>query len=110
MDLKRRYDEVWCLVMFDLPVQTKRQRREATAFRKLLMDLGFSMIQFSVYGKYSPTYNGHMVTERIIKECLPANGEVRIIHLSNHQWAKATRFKSKKIVQNEEKPEQMILF
>ena len=35
--------------MFDLPVLTAPQRREATRFRKFLLDRGFSMVQFSVY-------------------------------------------------------------
>lgn len=107
---KKRYDEVWCVIMFDLPTQSKEERKEGTSFRKMLLDLGFSMIQFSVYGKYSPTYSGHVVIERIIKENLPSQGEVRIFHLTNNQWASATRFRSQKIVSNEEKPEQILLF
>ena len=31
-------DGMWCLVMFDLPVKTRRQRREATEFRNMLLD------------------------------------------------------------------------
>ena len=106
----RRYDAMWCVVMFDLPVQTKPQRREATKFRKLLVEAGYSMIQFSVYGKYSPTTNGNLSTERFIKQNLPANGEVRIFHLTDSQWSSATRFRSKKIERNEEAPEQFLLF
>ena len=34
-------DPVWCVVMFDLPVATKKQRKEATRFRHLLLDEGF---------------------------------------------------------------------
>lgn len=47
-------DAMWCLVMFDLPVETKEQRREATRFRHDLLDWGFIMVQFSVYAKYWP--------------------------------------------------------
>ena len=53
-------DTMWCVIMFDLPVQTKQERKEAAVFRKLLLDSGFSMIQFSVYAKYSPTYNSNI--------------------------------------------------
>lgn len=101
---------MWCVVMFDLPVQTKSQRREASKFRKLLVDAGYSMIQFSVYGKYSPTTNSNMKTERFIKQNLPASGEVRIFHLTDSQWATATRFRSKKVECNEEAQEQIALF
>ena len=40
---------MWLQVMFDLPVNTKKQRKKATGFRNGLLDLGFEMIQFSVY-------------------------------------------------------------
>lgn len=96
--------------MFDLPVQTKRERKEATKFRKLLIDSGFSMIQFSVYAKYSPTVHSNNKIEKIIRNSLPANGEVRIFHLTDTQWANATRLVSKKIVDNEEPPAQLLLF
>lgn len=45
-------DPMWCLVMFDLPVLTKRQRSEATRFRHFLLDEGFWMAQYSVYVRY----------------------------------------------------------
>ena len=51
-------DPVWCVVMFDLPVATKKQRKEATRFRHLLLDEGFWMLQYSVYVRYSPTVAG----------------------------------------------------
>lgn len=106
----RKFDAVWCVIMFDLPVRTKIERREATKFRKLLLEVGYSMIQFSVYGKYSPTTSSNMHIEQFIKANLPAHGEVRIFHLTDNQWASATRFRSKKQVKNEETPEQFVLF
>jgi CRISPR-associated protein Cas2 len=35
--------------MFDLPVETREQRKIATKFRKYLLDEGYVMMQFSVY-------------------------------------------------------------
>ena len=43
------YQIMWVLVFFDLPVGSKSERRTATGFRKLLLDEGFIMKQFSVY-------------------------------------------------------------
>jgi len=108
--ISRPGDAVWCVVMFDLPVQTKTQRREATKFRSMLVDAGYSMIQFSIYGKYSPTLQSNQKIERFIKANLPARGEVRIFHLTDNQWASATRFVSRKKAPNEEAPEQLSLF
>ncbi len=39
------------IVFFDLPVQTKTERRHATAFRNFLLKDGYHMLQFSVYAK-----------------------------------------------------------
>ena len=103
-------DTMWCVIMFDLPVQTKQERKEAAVFRKLLLDSGFSMIQFSVYAKYSPTYNSNISIERFIRNNLPAHGEVRIFHLTDKQWASATRIFSQKVVNNEQAPDQLVLF
>lgn len=37
------------LVFFDLPVKTKAEKREATKFRKFLINDGYHMLQYSVY-------------------------------------------------------------
>lgn len=39
------------LLMFDLPVETKKQRRVYSKFRKRLIEDGFLMMQYSIYIK-----------------------------------------------------------
>ena len=62
--MKRDEDSggMWCLVMFDLPVKTKRQRHAATVFRNMLLDMGYGMVQYSVYVRYTPTQSGNRAT------------------------------------------------
>lgn len=96
--------------MFDLPVQTKAERHEASKFRKLLLDCGFAMIQFSVYAKYSPTVQSNNTIEKLIRSSLPEHGEVRIFHLTDKQWASATRIISQQVASNEAPPDQLTLF
>jgi CRISPR-associated protein Cas2 len=103
-------DTVWSLIMFDLPVQTKKERHEATKFRKLLVDNGYSMVQFSVYGKYAPTVHDNLTIENFIRAHLPAHGEVRMLHLTDIQWSKAKRFVSRKRATQEETPGQLSIF
>ena len=67
---------MWCLVMFDLPVLTKKERHDAAVFRHVLQDMGYCMIQFSVYARYSPTADGNRTTVIKVKENLPPNGKV----------------------------------
>ena len=38
--------------MFDLPVLTKQERKDANRFRKFLLDQGFDMCQLSVYLRF----------------------------------------------------------
>ena len=37
------------LVCFDLPRDTKKERKQANLYRKRLVELGFAMKQFSLY-------------------------------------------------------------
>ena len=49
------------LVFFDLPVVTKTHRRAYTVFRRFLLNDGYDMIQFSVYGRI---LNGNDAAEK----------------------------------------------
>lgn len=103
-------EPMWCLVMFDLPVKTKKQRREATQFRQLLLDEAFWMVQFSVYVRYTPTAASSLGAVRGIRKNLPAGGEVRIIHITDRQWARALRFFNALAQEGEPAPEQLTIF
>jgi CRISPR-associated protein Cas2 len=46
------YRFMWLLVMFDLPVGSKSERRSATKFRNWLLDQGYEMSQFSIYVRF----------------------------------------------------------
>ena len=73
------YRLMWILVMFDLPVGTKAQRKAAMKFRTFLLDEGFDMCQFSVYLRFCPTrerIRGHL---RRIQQALPEAGLVQIM-------------------------------
>ena len=61
------------LVLFDLPVVTKAERRAYTVFRRFLINDGYDMIQFSVYGRI---LNGNDALEKHMKRLvnsLPAH-------------------------------------
>jgi CRISPR-associated protein Cas2 len=40
---------MWVLVFFDLPTETKKDRKIYSRFRKDIMSYGFQMFQFSIY-------------------------------------------------------------
>lgn len=98
---------MWSMVMFDLPVLTAVERRDATKFRKVLQDLGYSMLQFSVYVRYIPIGGLSQASFGAIKRALPHGGEVRIFHISDRQWSTAFRFESAAAVEPESTPAQL---
>lgn len=101
---------MWCVVMFDLPVQSKVQTREANRFRNRLLDLGFCRAQFSVYVQYFPLASRIATTVKSIKGSIPLGGDIRIVTITDHQWSKALRFSNSKPSDVEEKPSQLTIF
>ncbi len=75
------------LVFFDLPVKTKEESRQATQFRKFLIDDGFYMIQFSLYGRICSTIENAKQHEERIKNHLPFKGSVRSLIITEKQYA-----------------------
>lgn len=75
------------LVFFDLPVVTKADRRAYTIFRRFLINDGYDMIQFSVYGRI---LNGNDALEKHMKRLidnLPPDGSVRCLSVTEKQFA-----------------------
>lgn len=103
-------DDVWALVMFDLPVKTAPQRREATRFRKLLLDQGFLRAQYSVYVRFTPRVAGSRQVWPIIRANLPPGGEVRLLHVTDRQWATAQRFWAGEPASQPPEPQQLTIF
>ena len=103
-------DPVWLLLMFDLPVKTKEQRRLASRYRTTLLDLGFNQIQLSVYAKYVINASGIRGVLIPIRNSIPPQGAVRMIKLTDDQWAGSYRFYGAQEVEVEETPTQLGLF
>lgn len=101
---------MWAIVMFDLPVKTKAQRREATQYRNQLKDLGFQRVQYSVYARYSVTAAASVRLAATLSTYLPGGGEVRIVRITDRQWAKALRFANGEASDVEQEPNSLLLF
>ena len=75
------------LVFFDLPVVTKPKRLAYTVFRRFLLNDGYDMIQFSVYGRIL-TGNGAEVKHlKRLVDNLPPEGSVRCLTVTEKQYA-----------------------
>ena len=80
------YRLMWILALFDLPVQTKAERKLASKFRNDLLDLGFQMVQFSVYMKYCSSKESAETIIKKVKLAVPKYGNVKIITITDKQF------------------------
>ncbi len=83
---------MWVVTMFDLPVDTKRARKDYARFRKSLMEDGFTMMQFSVYLRHCPSEENATVHIQRIERAIPPDGEVRIITVTDKQFERMRIF------------------
>ena len=83
---------MWVLVLFDLPTETKKQRRTAGLFRKDLLKDGFTMFQFSIYLRFCPSQENADVLIQRTKKSLPSEGKVGILAITDRQWARMELF------------------
>ncbi len=101
---------VWMVVMFDLPTETQDDRRKYTQFRGFLLKDGFSMLQFSIYGRHCPSEENAEVHEKRVMLRLPPKGNVRIIKVTEKQFARMKTFYGKAPRKTEEPPLQLSFF
>ncbi len=79
----------WMLVLFDLPVGTKRERKQATQFRQHLLDDGYSMLQFSVYMRSCNSWERMRKHARRLRIFAPEGGNIRAIQMTEKQWVRS---------------------
>lgn len=77
---------MWLYVFFDLPTNTKAQRKTHAAFRKFLLKDGFNMVQFSVYNRHCPSTEVAEMHIRRIEANLPPEGKVMILKVTDKQY------------------------
>lgn len=104
------YRIMWMLVMFDLPVLTKAERREATKFRQFLLDQGFEMAQFSVYMRFCAGKEQVETHVRRIGKSLPPAGSVHILAFTDRQYENIVSFTGRRRDPARKNPEQLALF
>ena len=103
------YNILWMLVMFDLPVVEKPDRKAATQFRNFLLDQGFAMAQYSVYYRMVSGKESGRTMEKHIFNNLPIYGSVEIVAITDKQYENIKVFKGKQR-EIHEKNQQLLLF
>jgi CRISPR-associated protein Cas2 len=104
------YRVMWTLVMYDLPTETKKERKAASRFRKNLLQDGFSMFQFSMYVRHSASSENADVHRRRAIGSLPEHGKVGIIQITDKQFGQMEIFYGTKPQELPDIPQQLELF
>lgn len=83
--LTRRFMRL--LVFFDLPMVSKAEKRAYVGFRRFLLNDGYGMIQFSVYGRILNGVDAETKHLKRLKANLPSAGSVRVMTVTEKQYA-----------------------
>jgi CRISPR-associated protein Cas2 len=75
------------LVFFDLPSVTKTEKRAYTVFRRFLLNDGYDMLQWSVYGRILNGTDGEEKHLKRLVDNLPPEGSVRCLTVTEKQFA-----------------------
>ncbi|TVZ46918.1 CRISPR-associated endonuclease Cas2 [Olleya sp. Hel_I_94] len=104
------YKVMWIYVFFDLPTETKKERKAANLFRKKLIDDGFTMFQFSIYLRHCPSRENAKVHIKRVKLSLPEHGKVCILEITDKQFGNMELFHGIKQVGLPKPTQQLQLF
>lgn len=96
MDRFSEYRIMWVLVFFDLPTDTKKDKKVYIDFRKNLQRDGFSMFQFSLYIRHCASMENAQVHIKRVKSFLPELGKVGIMCVTDKQFGSIELFYGQK--------------
>lgn len=104
------YRIMWVLVHFDLPTDTKKDRKAYADFRKKIMKDGFQMFQFSMYIRHCPSKENADVHIKRVKSFLPPKGNIGILCITDKQFGQMEIFRGRDLTKSPQVPQQLEMF
>ncbi len=101
---------MWVMVLFDLPTETKKERKIYAVFRKQLLKDGFTMFQFSIYLRHCPSKENADIHIKRVKLELPPLGHIGILYITDKQFGDMELFYGKKPAEKKGQVQQLELF
>lgn len=105
-----QYRIMWVFVFFDLPTETKKDRKNYTLFRKSLQKDGFAMLQYSIYIRHCNSRENADVHTKRVKGFIAPKGEIIIFTLTDKQFGMMEFFQSKSVKSRPDIPQQLEMF
>lgn len=110
MERFSEYRIMWVLVLFDLPTETKKEKKAYADFRKKLIQDGFTMFQFSIYLRHCASRENAEVHIKRVKSFLPPSGQIGILCITDKQFGNMELFVGKKVKEVQTPYQQLELF
>ena len=110
MDRFSEYRIMLVLVLFDLPTETKKEKKAYSDFRKNLQRDGFTMFQFSIYVRHCASQENAEVHIKRVKSFLPEHGQIGIMCITDKQFGNIELFYGKKVQPPNTPGQQLELF
>ena len=110
MDRFSEYRIMWVLVLFDLPTETKKEKKAYSDFRKNLQRDGFTMFQFSIYVRHCASQENAEGHIKRVKSFLPEHGQIGIMCITDKQFGNIELFYGKKVQPPNTPGQQLELF
>ena len=110
MERLSEYRVMWVMVLFDLPTETKKDRKIYADFRKKMLKDGFVMFQFSIYIRHCPSRDNAEVHIKRVKSHLPPRGNVGILRITDKQFGDMELYYGKEPKEKETPHIQLQLF
>ena len=107
---KRIFWKFGDVVGFDLPTETKKEKKAYSDFRKNLQRDGFTMFQFSIYVRHCASQENAEVHIKRVKSFLPEHGQIGIMCITDKQFGNIELFYGKKVQPPNTPGQQLELF
>jgi CRISPR-associated protein Cas2 len=104
------YRIMWVMVFYDLPTETKKERKAASEFRKKILADGFAMFQFSLYLRHCASVENANVHMNRVRKILPELGKIGILTITDKQFGQMELFNGQKLQETKPGPQQLELF
>jgi CRISPR-associated protein Cas2 len=112
-DIAERFNQyriLWVFVFFDLPTETKTDRKNYSIFRKKLQKDGFAMMQYSIYVRHCNSRENADVHIKRVKSFLAPKGEIILFSLTDKQFGMMEFFRCATEKLRPPTPQQLELF
>lgn len=104
---------MWLMVMFDMPTETKKDKKKYRWFRGRLIKEGYIMMQYSIYIKSYHSSEAAMYGRKKLKDFIKVNllnGSIRVMLFTDKQFSNMDIIVGNKKKSERRAPRQLELF